>query len=93
MLTQEKLDEEYVDGPAAAKILEVTSSQVRFLCARGRLKGAMKVGTSGWLIPRESVLNYKPRKRGPKPTGLTPEETKEVIAKALQELSRGENHD
>ena len=66
MLTQEALDKEYVDGPAAARMLNVTTNQVRFLCSRGRLKGAMKLGTSGWIIPRESVINYKPQKRGPK---------------------------
>jgi len=94
MLTQEKLNEEYVDGPAAAKMLNVTSNQVRFLCAKGRLKGAMKVGTSGWLIPRESVLNYKPHKRGPKPTGgLTSEQTKEIISKALGQAKEGDIND
>lgn len=94
MLTQEKLNEEYVDGPAAAKMLNVTSNQVRFLCAKGRLKGAMKVGTSGWLIPRESVLNYKPHKRGPKTTGrLTPEETKEILSEALKQSKEGDNDD
>ena len=66
MLTQKELDEEYVDGPAAAKMLNVTSNQVRFLCANGRFNGAMKLGTSGWIIPKISVLNYKPQKRGPK---------------------------
>ena len=93
MLTQEKLDEEYVDGPAAAKMLNVTSNQVRFLCSKGRLKGAMKLGTSGWLIPRESVLNYKPRKRGPKPTSLTPKQIKEVISEALGLVKEGDTHD
>ena len=73
MLTQEELDKDYVDGPAAAKMLQVTSNQVRFLCSRGRLKGAMKLGTSGWLIPKESVLNYKTQKTGPKPKTPTRE--------------------
>ena len=93
MLTQETLDEEYVDGPAAAKMLNVTSNQVRFLCSKGRLKGAMKLGTSGWLIPRESVLNYKPRKRGPKSPAWTPEEAKEIISKALEQAKAGNTHD
>ncbi len=89
MLTQEELNKEYVDGPAAAKILKITSSQVRFLCSRGRLKGAMKVGTSGWLIPRESVLLYKPGKRGPKTANT-------VLNNAINEannLKEDDNHD
>ena len=89
MLTQEILDEEYVDGPAAAKILNITSNQVRFLCSRGKLKGAMKLGTSGWIIPRKSVLDYKPQKRGPKPRSPTAKQTKELIAKTLKELKEG----
>ena len=67
MLTQEQLDREYVDGPGAAKLLKITTNQVRFLCSRGKLVGAIKLGTSGWIIPRTSVTNYKPGKRGPKP--------------------------
>ena len=93
MLTQEKLDEEYVDGPAAAKMLNVTSNQVRFLCSKGRLKGAMKLGTSGWLIPRESVLNYKPRKRGPKSPAWTPDEARKIISEALKSIKKGNTHD
>ena len=93
MLTQEELNEEYVDGPAAAKILNVTNAQIRFLCLRGRLEGAMKLGTSGWLIPRESVLKYKPQKRGPKPKSLTREQTKEIILEALSEIKENTNHD
>ncbi len=35
------------------------------LCQNGRLDGAEKLGGC-WLIPRNSVLNYKPNKRGRK---------------------------
>ena len=35
------------------------------LCQAGRLPGAEKMGNS-WIIPRESVLNYQPAKRGVK---------------------------
>lgn len=92
MLTQEELDREYVDGPAAAKMLNVTSNQVRFLCSKGRLKGAMKLGTSGWLIPRESVLNYKPQKRGPKSTTHIPEEVK-IMLQSNSKTSKEDYHD
>ena len=67
MLTQEQLDRDYVDGPGAAKLLKITPNQVRFLCSRGKLVGAIKLGTSGWIIPRTSVASYIPGKRGPKP--------------------------
>ena len=86
MLTQQELDRDYVDGPAAAKILKITSTQVRFLCAKGRIKGAMKLGTSGWIIPRISVLNYKPNKRGSKPKTPSREDDKALIAEALAKM-------
>lgn len=93
LLTQKELDEEYVDGPAAAKILNVTSNQVRFLCANGRLKGAMKLGTSGWIIPRISVINYKPQKRGPKKNQSKVEQDKNFIKEILKKIKNGEKND
>ncbi|MBR0315329.1 MAG: hypothetical protein IJQ99_00475 [Synergistaceae bacterium] len=90
MLTQKELDMMYVDSPAAAKILGVTSNQVRFLCSKGRLQGAMKLGTSGWIIPRESVLNYRPLKKGRKP-GVSNNKTtsdKKIIEDALKEYNK-----
>ena len=81
MLTQEQLDREYVDGPGAAKLLKITPNQVRFLCSRGKLAGAMKLGTSGWIIPRTSVTSYKPGKRGPKPKTCN----KEIITNTIHE--------
>ena len=93
MLTQDELNRDYVDCPAAAKMLNITSSQVRFLCARGRIEGAMKVGTSGWLIPRKNVHKYKPGKRGPKPKD---KEDKDFLTEAINEatnLNEGANND
>ena len=86
MLTQQELDRDFMDAPAAAKVLEITNTQVRFLCSRGRLEGAMKLGTSGWIIPRISVLNYKPQKRGPKSKTLTKVEYEKIRSQALQAL-------
>lgn len=80
MLTQEELDREYVDSPEAAKMLKITTNQVRFLCSQKKLEGAIKLGTSGWIIPRTSVLNYKPGRRGPKPKN-----NKSIINQALNE--------
>ena len=74
-----------MDAPAAAKALEITSAQVRFLCAKGRLEGAMKLGTTGWIIPRTSVSNYKPQKRGPQAKTLT-KEYKKLHSLAVQIL-------
>ena len=82
MLTQEQLDRDYVDGPGAAKMLKLTPTQIRFLCSRGKLSGAMKLGTSGWIIPRTSVASYKPGKRGPKPKSRNKETIKNIISEA-----------
>ena len=92
MLTQEQLDQEYVDGPAAAKLLNVTPNQVRFLCSKGKLKGAIKLGTSGWIIPRESVTNYRPGKRGPKPRPSIKETIINVVHDA-DNLKGDDSHD
>ena len=91
MLTQEELNKNYVDGPAAARMLHITTNQVRFLCSRGKLIGAMKVGTSAWLIPRESVLNYKPGKRGPKPKLTASERLKALVSEVSRNIKEGDN--
>ena len=54
---------QYVTARDASEMLECTSHQIRFLCNQGKLPGAIKKGYS-WLIPRESVENYKPGKKG-----------------------------
>ncbi len=86
MLTQEDFNSKYVDGPEAAKMLNITPSQVRFLCKNRKFKGVIKLGTSGWIIPRESVQYYKPRKPGPKPK----KNTSELIATTLATLQEQE---
>ena len=58
---------DYLTVTQAAKELKKTTGWIRLLCINGVLKGAEKVDVSNWLIPRESVLNYKPNKRGVKP--------------------------
>ena len=50
----------------AAELLGKGINLIAKLCQNGRLPGAEKIGNA-WLIPRESVLNYKPGKRGVKP--------------------------
>lgn len=88
MMTQEELDREYVDCPAAAKILKVSSAWVRTLCAKKRFPGTLKVGTSGWLIPRETVLNYKPSPRGKKARVARREDDRALIRSALEEAAK-----
>lgn len=82
MLTQEELDREYVDEPRAAKLLKITPNQVCFLCSRWKLVGAIKLGTSGWIIPRTSVTSYKLGKRDPKPKLHNKETITNIINKA-----------
>lgn len=88
MLTQEELNREYVDSPEAAKILGITATQIRFLCARKKLEGAMKLGTSGWIIPRTSVLKYKPGRRGPKPRVNRNPDDRTVMREAIKEAEK-----
>lgn len=91
MLTQEELNRDYVDGPAAAKMLKVTTNHVRLLCATGKLKGAMKLGTSGWIIPRASVLNYVPGRKGPKPKPSHVRKNKRILEQAIKEADNLKN--
>lgn len=86
MLTQQELDEIYVDSPAAAKILKVTPDHIRFLCGKGRLKGALKLGTSGWLIPRQSLQEYKPMKRGVKKGSKRGFHEKDFLSKFFKQI-------
>ena len=58
---------EYVTVSEAAKILNKSVPMISHLCREGRFINATKLTTGAWLIPRQSVLNYKPMKRGVKP--------------------------
>ena len=58
--------DEYVTVSEATKIMGKAASMIARLCQSGKLSGAKKIAKA-WLIPRESVLNYKPGPRGPKP--------------------------
>jgi hypothetical protein len=61
------ISSEYLTVTQAAKELKKTTGWIRNLCIKGILEGAEKLDVSNWLIPRESVLSYKPMKRGVKP--------------------------
>ena len=58
--------ENYVTTVQAAELLGKGINLIAKLCQDGRMPGAEKVGNA-WLIPRASVLSYKPNKRGVKP--------------------------
>ena len=59
---------EYIDDfitvAEAMLYLQRTKSQVCKLCRDGKFRGARKVGSKVWLIPRKSVEDYKPGPRG-----------------------------
>ncbi len=43
--------------------LNLSTGHIRQLCIKGYMSGARKIGNT-WIIPRESVLNYTPGKKG-----------------------------
>ena len=55
----------YLTTHEAALLIGRGANMILKLCQNGRLDGAEKLGGC-WLIPRNSVLNYKPNKRGRK---------------------------
>ena len=62
-----ELHYKYMTATQAAEALNKTVSWIGRICRQGGFPGAEKMGVSNWLIPRASVLNYKPMKRGVKP--------------------------
>lgn len=50
----------------AAEMLGLSRVRVQELVLQGRFNGAFQIGRT-WLIPRESVENYKPLPRGRQP--------------------------
>ena len=53
-----------VDTDVAAQMLGCSTSNVCKLCKCGKLKDAVKVGSKVWIIPKQSVLDYKPGPKG-----------------------------
>ena len=68
MIDTKTINENYVDQVTAAKMLHITQGRISQLCNEGRFQGATKIGWS-WLIPKTSVENFEPLKRGRKPQG------------------------
>ena len=76
--------EEYVTSSEASAMIGRQARVIAQLCQDGKLPGAKKIAKT-WMIPRESVLNYKPGPRGPKPrkTKLAAERAA-ILAKAKE---------
>lgn len=91
MNVEEILKQEYVNAIEAAEMLNVNDSRIRQLCIGGKLASAFKIGDT-WLIPRTSVLNYKPGKRGPKSKPSIKDTILDVVNNA-DNLKVGELHD
>ena len=55
---------DYMTVEETAKYLKRTKRCVTGLCAKGKLKGAMKFGARVWMIPKKSVLEFVPSPQG-----------------------------
>ena len=82
---------DYVSVYEAAQLINRKESLIRTLCQNGRLAGVTKFGKS-WLIPRNSILNYTPAKRGVKPITARRSQDQELIATTLATLQEQENN-
>jgi hypothetical protein len=86
--------DDYLTAAEAAQLLNKTVSLVGRLCRAGKILGAEKKGSAAWLLPRESVLSYKPMKRGVKP-GTQSKKARLAAEKAaiLDAVAKGANQD
>ena len=84
MLIDEKAMEDYVDQVTAGKLLNVTQGRISQLCSQGRFQGAMKIGWS-WIIPKETIENFQPLRRGPKPKPPQNEIDKNFLAEVVSQ--------
>jgi hypothetical protein len=82
---------EYMTVSEAARTLKKSVPLITHLCREGRLPNAEKLSTGAWLIPRESVLNYQPMKRGVKP-GTQSKQAKLAAEKAAILEAAKESH-
>lgn len=56
--------EDFMTTAQAAEYLKRTTSLICKLCLKGKLLGAKRVGKRMWVIPKKSVLEYKPGLQG-----------------------------
>ena len=78
------IHENFVSAREAADMLNITSARIGFLCREGRFKGAEKIG-SGWIIPREAVLNHKRLPPGSKPKTPKRNDDELLISEVLRQ--------
>ena len=84
MITEKDIHEDYVDLASAANMLKVTRSRVNILCREGRFYGAFKLG-GAWLIPKNTVVNFKRKKRGRK---LKNNPDRAILTRAITESNK-----
>ena len=82
-----ELQDKYVTVAQAAEMLNKTVSWIGRACRQGYFPNAEKMGTTGWLIPRESVLNYVPAPRGPQPKKAKLAAERAEILKKIKEIN------
>ena len=75
--------EDFITIRETCKLLNINKARVGVLCREGRFQGAKKTGL-GWLIPRESVMNFKRLPPGLKPKTPKLEDVKALISEALK---------
>jgi hypothetical protein len=88
-----KIDiDEYITVSEASKLMHKVVSMIARLCQTGKLPGAKKIAKT-WLIPRESVLNYVPMKRGVKPGTQTKKQRLAAEKAAILEQAKGSHRE
>jgi hypothetical protein len=85
----DSLNGDYLTTPEASAISHKCESFIKRLCRDGRLPGAKKLGKT-WLIPRESLENYTPMKRGPRTSKERLAAEMDGIRAAVAETKRAE---
>ncbi|MBR0167070.1 MAG: helix-turn-helix domain-containing protein [Synergistaceae bacterium] len=84
MITEKDIYEDYINLATAANMLNVSKSRINILCREGRFEGAFKAGWS-WLIPKNTVINFKPQKRGRKRKNHS---DKDILTHAITENNK-----
>ena len=87
--------EDYVTAREAGKMLNVNRARIGVLCREGRFDGAKKIDL-GWVIPRESVKNFKRLPPGLKPKYPRKKQDEIIIKEALEknnEIKDGKQND
>lgn len=84
--------EDFVTLREAGKMLNINRARVGVLCRAGRFEGAVKIKL-GWMIPRESVLNFKRLPPGLKPKTPRREDDEALLSDTLKIIKEGVSGD